>query len=266
MSNTLDQLLTKPISKFTLGTMTFGEQVSERDSYKILDFAFDKGINLIDVAEMYPVPTDRKTFGFSEEIVGRWFKKNPTKRTSLICATKISGPARNLDWIRGGGKINADDFEKACNASLSRLQTDVIDLYQIHWPIRHVPSFGQIYFDPSKDEQNIISIHEQLIALNTLVKAGKVRAIGLSNETPYGIHEFLRIAKDYDLPKIASVQNPYCLINRGIENAMDESLHRLSIPLLAYSPLAFGLLTGKYDQTGFTGLNAPSEARMTKFE
>lgn len=132
--------------------------------------------------------------------------------------------------------------------------------------MRHVPSFGQIYFDPSKDELNMMSIHEQLTALNTLVKAGKVRAIGLSNETPYGVHEFLRIAKEYDLPKIASVQNPYCLLNRGIENAMDESLHRLNIPLLAYSPLAFGLLTGKYNQSGFTGSHTPIDARMKKFE
>jgi aryl-alcohol dehydrogenase-like predicted oxidoreductase len=266
MFNTLDQLLNQPISKFSLGTMTFGEQVSERDSHHILDYALDHGINLIDMAEMYPVPAKRKTYGLCEEIIGKWFKKNSSKRANLICATKFSGPARNLDWIRGGGKIKAGDFEEACNASLTRLQIDVIDLYQIHWPIRHVPSFGQIYFDPSKDELNTISIHEQLTALNTLVKAGKVRAIGLSNETPYGVHEFLRIAKEYGLPKIASVQNPYCLLNRGIENAMDESLHRLNIPLLAYSPLAFGLLTGKYDQGGFTGTHAPSEARMKKFE
>lgn len=246
--------------------MTFGEQVSEHDSYQILDFAYDHGINLIDTAEMYPVPAQHQTYGLCEEIIGKWFKKNPSKRANLICATKISGPARNLSWIRGGGKIKAGHFEEACNASLRRLQTDVIDLYQIHWPIRHVPSFGQIYFDPTKDELNIMSIHEQLIALNSLVKSGKVRAIGLSNETPFGVHEFLRIAKEYDLPQIASVQNPYCLLNRGIENALDESLYRLNIPLLAYSPLAFGLLTGKYDQTGFTGGNAPTEARMTRYE
>ncbi|MEY4495560.1 MAG: hypothetical protein RL744_624 [Pseudomonadota bacterium] len=266
MVTTLDQLLNKPISKFTLGTMTFGEQVKEADSHRILDLAFDQGINLIDTAEMYPIPAQRETFGLCEKIIGSWFKKNPKKRSSLICATKISGPARNLDWIRGGNKIKASDFEEACNASLKHLQTDVIDLYQIHWPMRHVPSFGQIYFDPSKDELNMMSIHEQLTALNSLVKAGKVRAIGLSNETPYGVHEFLRIAKEYDLPKIASVQNPYCLLNRSVENAMDETLHRLNIPLLAYSPLAFGLLTGKYDRDGFSGTHVPAAARMIKFD
>lgn len=266
MFNTLDQLLNKPISKFSLGTMTFGEQVSECDSYQILDFAIDYGISLVDTAEMYPVPARSRTYGLCEEIIGKWFKKNPLKRANLICATKIAGPARNLDWIRGGGKVKASDFEEACNASLKRLQIDVIDLYQIHWPMRHVPSFGQIYFDPSKDESNMLSIHEQLIALQSLVKAGKVRSIGLSNETPYGVHEFLRIAKEYGLPQIASVQNPYCLLNRSIENAMDESLYRLNIPLLAYSPLAFGLLTGKYDQGGFDGTSSPSEARMTRYE
>jgi len=262
----LNQLLTQPISKLSLGTMTFGEQVNERDSHQILDCAFDHGINLIDTAEMYPIPANTKTYGLTEKIIGNWFKKNPQKRSNLICATKICGPARNINWIRGGLNLRAENFEEACNESLRRLRTESIDLYQIHWPIRHVPSFGQIYFDPLRDEAGQISIHEQLIALNKLVRAGKVRAVGLSNETPYGVHEFLRISREFNLPRIASIQNAYCLLNRSIENALDESISRLNLPLLAYSPLAFGLLTGKYDMSGFGGEFSPENARMTRYE
>jgi aryl-alcohol dehydrogenase-like predicted oxidoreductase len=148
---------------------------------------------------------------------------------------------------------------------LKRLQTDVIDLYQIHWPERHVPVFGMMYFDPSKDKIET-SIHEQLEALGQLVKAGKVRHIGLSNETPYGIHEFIRLAEQHGLPRVSTVQNPYCLTNRTFDNAMDESCHRLQVSLLAYSPLAFGALTGKYDQTGFEGEGAPANVRIGKYE
>ncbi|MDO9158218.1 MAG: aldo/keto reductase, partial [Burkholderiaceae bacterium] len=142
----------------------------------------------------------------------------------------------------------------ACDNSLRRLQTDVIDLYQIHWPARNVPAFGAVYFDPSKDKP-CASIHEQLDAMAELVKAGKVRAIGLSNETPYGVHEFVRLAEQHGLPRVATVQNPYCLINRTWENGLDETCHRLGVGLLAYSPLGFGLLTGKYDNGG---IHAPA--------
>ena len=141
----------------------------------------------------------------------------------------------------------------------------MIDLYQIHWPARNVPMFGMLYFDPSKDK-NVSSIHTQLEALGTLVKAGKVRAIGLSNETPYGVHEFVRLADQHGLPRMATLQNPYCLVNRTYENALDETMHRLGVSLLAYSPLAFGLLTGKYDKTGTEGPDAPPDARISKFE
>lgn len=254
------------VSALCLGTMTFGEQVNENISHQILDLAFERGINFFDTAEMYPVPASYGTYGNTEAIIGKWFKKNPSKRGKVICATKIAGPARGMPWIRGGVDIVAHDFEEACNQSLRRLQTDVIDLYQIHWPIRHVPSFGQIYFDPQKMQSNLLSIHDQLAALNKLVKAGKVRAIGLSNETPYGVHEFIRLAEQYDLPRIVSVQNPYCLINRSVENALDESLFRLGVSLLAYSPLAFGLLTGKYDDAGLIGESALSDARLTKYD
>jgi aryl-alcohol dehydrogenase-like predicted oxidoreductase len=145
------------------------------------------------------------------------------------------------------------------------LQTDVIDLYQIHWPERHVPAFGAVYYDPKK-ESSKTSIHEQLEALAKLVKAGKVRHIGLSNETPYGVHEFVRLAEQHGLPRVATVQNPYCLINRTYENGLDETCHRLNVSLLAYSPLGFGLLTGKYDDSGLLGEQAPKDGRMAKYE
>src|SRR5690606_16135968 len=140
----------------------------------------------------------------------------------------------------------------SCNASLKRLRTDVIDLYQIHWPERHVPAFGNLYYDPSS-ERSKTSIHEQLDAFAGLVKAGKVRSIGLSNESPYGVHEFVRLAEQHGLPRMETVQNPYCLINRSYENGLDETCHRLGVSLLAYSPLGFGLLTGKYDASGLVG-------------
>ena len=148
---------------------------------------------------------------------------------------------------------------------MKSLQTDFIDLYQIHWPVRSVPAFGAMYYDPTKDSEGT-SIHAQLEALHTLVKAGKVRAVGLSNETPYGVHEFVRLAHQYDLPRVATVQNPYCLLNRTVENGLDETMHRLGVSLLAYSPLAFGLLTGKYDASGLTGPDAPANARIAKYE
>ncbi len=161
--------------------------------------------------------------------------------------------------------MTAADIVASCEGSLCRLQTDVIDLYQIHWPERHVPAFGIKYYDPSK-ETSQTPIQEQLEALAGLVKAGKVRAIGLSNETPYGVHEFVRLADQHGLPRVASVQNPYCLLNRTWENALDETCHRLGVSLLAYSPLAFGLLTGKFDQSGTTGPDAPQGARMARYE
>ena len=148
---------------------------------------------------------------------------------------------------------------------MRRLQTDVIDLYQIHWPARHVPAFGMAHFDPAKDRPTL-SIHAQLEALGGLVKAGKVRAVELSNETPYGVHEFVRLAEQHGLPRVATIQNAYCLINRTFENALDETCHRLGVSLLAYSPLGFGLLTGKYDVSGATGPGAPADGRIARYE
>ena len=253
------------VSPICLGTMTFGEQVAEPDAFAILDRACGRGVNFLDTAEMYSVPARAETFGSTETILGRWFAQHPGQRQKVVLATKVAGPSRGMPWIREGKGMTAADIVASCEGSLRRLQTDVIDLYQIHWPERHVPAFGTRYYDPSK-ETSQTPIHEQLDALAGLVKAGKVRAIGLSNETPYGVHEFVRLAEQHGLPRVASVQNPYCLLNRTYENALDETCHRLGVSLLAYSPLAFGLLTGKFDASGTTGPGAPEGARMARYE
>ncbi len=252
------------VTPVCLGTMTFGEQVAEADAHAILAHALARGVNFIDTAEMYAVPARAETFGATESIIGRWFAQNPGVRQKLVLATKVAGPSRGMPWIRHGTGMTPADIVASCEASLRRLQTDVIDLYQIHWPERHVPAFGAKYYDPAK-ETSQISIHEQLQALAGLVQAGKVRAIGLSNETPYGVHEFVRLAEQHGLPRVATVQNPYCLINRSYENALDETCHRLGVSLLAYSPLAFGLLTGKYDDSGIEGPTAPQGARIASY-
>ncbi|MDB5966805.1 MAG: aldo/keto reductase [Polaromonas sp.] len=255
------------VTPICLGTMTFGEQVSEAVAHDILDRSLERGVNFIDTAEMYSVPTRAETFGATETIIGNWFAKNPSARSRMVLATKIAGPARGMAWVRNGSaNVTPADFEAACNDSLKRMKTDVIDLYQIHWPVRHVPAFGAVYFDPAKDNPDVTTIHAQLEALGQRVKAGKGRAIGLSNESPYGVHEFVRLAEQHGLPRVATVQNPYCLINRTVENGLDETMHRLGVSLLAYSPLGFGLLTGKYDKSGTEGPDAPKEGRIAKFE
>ncbi len=249
-----------------LGTMTFGEQVDEATAFAIMDRAVERGINFFDTAEMYAVPPRAETFNATEIIMGRWLAQRPGLRQKLVIATKVAGPSRGMPWIRGGSPdLTAHDIVAACEGSLQRLGTEVIDLYQIHWPARNVPMFGGLYFKPEHDAQ-VTSLHAQLQALGQLVKAGKVRAVGLSNETPYGVHEFVRLAEQHGLPRVATVQNAYCLLNRTVENALDETLHRLGVSLLAYSPLAFGLLTGKYDASGLTGPDAPAQARIAKYE
>lgn len=255
------------VSPVCLGTMTFGEQVSEAEAHAILDRALERGVTFLDTAEMYAVPARAETYNATEKILGNWFAARPGARQKMVLATKVAGPSRGMPWIRGGStNLTAADILAACDDSLRRLQTDVIDLYQIHWAVRHVPAFGAMYFDPAKDDPTVSTLHEQLEALGRLVQAGKVRAIGLSNETPYGVHEFVRLAEQHGLPRVATVQNPYCLVNRTVENALDETLHRLGVSLLAYSPLGFGLLTGKYDASGFTGPEAPLQARIARFE
>jgi len=253
------------VTPICLGTMTFGEQVNESVSHQILDRSLELGINFIDTAEMYSVPGKAETYGSTETIIGHWFAKRPEVRQKVILASKVAGPSRGMPWVREGQGMTAQDILKSCDASLKRLQTDVIDLYQIHWPERHVQSFGAMYFEPEKDKIET-PILAQLEALSQLVKAGKVRYVGLSNETPYGVHEFVRLAEQLGLPRVMTVQNPYCLVNRSFDNAMAESCHRLGVSLLAYSPLAFGTLTGKYDQSGLLGQNAPTQARLALFE
>ncbi len=254
------------VTPICLGTMVFGEQVDEPTSHAILSRSLERGVNFIDTAEMYAVPPRAETFNLTEKIIGNWIKANPGAREKLVIATKVAGPSRGMNWVRNGSSnLTAQDIIASCEGSLRRLKTDVIDLYQIHWPERHVPMFGQLYYDPAK-ETSQTPILEQLQALDTLVRQGKVRAIGLSNETPYGVHEFVRLAEQHGLPRVATVQNVYCLVSRGLENALDETLHRLGVSLIPYSPLGFGLLTGKYDASGFEGPGAPADGRIARYE
>jgi aryl-alcohol dehydrogenase-like predicted oxidoreductase len=255
------ELLVSPIC---LGTMTFGEQVDEPRAHAILDHAVARGVNFIDTAEMYSVPPRAETYGATETILGRWFAARPGVRQQVVLATKVAGPSRGMPWVRGGAaNLTPADIHAACDASLKRLQTDHIDLYQIHWPNRNAPSFGSIYFEPERDAE-YTSIHDQLDAFAALIKAGKVRHIGLSNETPYGVAEFVRIAEAHGLPRVLTVQNPYCLISRSLDNGLDETMHRLGVALIPYSPLGFGLLTGKYDERGIH--DPASTGRMALFE
>jgi aryl-alcohol dehydrogenase-like predicted oxidoreductase len=252
------------VGRVCLGTMTFGQQVGERDAHAILDRALERGIGFLDTAEMYAVPARAETFGATERILGSWFASRPGVRERVVLATKVAGPSRGMPWIRGGAAdLTKADIVAACDASLQRLRTERIDLYQIHWPNRNTPIFGGLYFDPKKDREQT-SIAAQLEAMQTLVRAGKVREVGLSNESPWGVSEFLRVAERDDLPRIASVQNPYALTNRTVDNGLDEMLYRSGTALLAYSPLAFGALTGKYDEVGLDGAEQPG--RMALFD
>jgi aryl-alcohol dehydrogenase-like predicted oxidoreductase len=253
------------VTPICLGTMTFGEQVDEATSHAILSRSLERGVNFIDTAEMYAVPVRAETYGATERIIGNWLKAQPSRRAQIVLATKVAGPARMAPWVRKGDGMTGADILRSCEASLKRLQCDVIDLYQIHWPERTVPAFGALYYDPSK-ERGKTPLREQLDALATLVQRGWVRHVGISNETPWGTHEFVRLAEQHGLPRMASIQNPYCLINRVYDNGLDETCHRLQVSLLAYSPLGFGLLTGKYDTHAPTDAAAPQDARMAKFE
>jgi len=232
------------VSTICLGTMTFGQQNDAVQAQRQLDYAIDQGINFIDTAEMYPVPPDPHTVHQTEIIVGQWLKKK--QRDNVIIATKVTGAGRNMGWIRDGVlAFDADNIRSAVDGSLSRLQTDYIDLYQLHWPERNTPMFGQYLFDPLQ-ERSFTPFAETLQALKMLVDEGKIRYVGVSNEWPWGIMQFLNAAKSQHLPRIVSVQNAYNLINRTFETALLEMCYREQISLLAYSPLAFGHLSGKY--------------------
>ena len=252
------------VSKVCLGTMTFGDQNSQLEAHEQLDYAVSEGINFIDTAEMYPVPPKAETYTRTETIIGQWLKNQ--RRDQLIIGSKISGPRRGLAWIRNNEfSLSPAVIRSALNDSLKRLQTDYLDLYQIHWPERNVPLFGQFAFDAANEidadgnEKQWVSIHNQLETLDDLVRAGKIRAIGLSNEQPWGVMEFLRLAKQYHLPRVATLQNGYNLLNRSMEFGLTEILYREQVSLLAYSPLAFGHLTAKYID------NPQAKGRVTQF-
>ena len=254
------------VSRICLGTMTFGEQVAPADAHRILDHALARGIDFIDTAEMYPVPARRDTYSQTESIIGDWLAARPGVRQRIVLATKVAGPSRNMDWVRNGSRnLTAAQIVQACDDSLRRLKTDCIDLYQIHWPNRNVPMFGGIYFDPAKDEA-FSPTRDLLEGLATLVAAGKVRHIGLSNETPWGLADFVHTAERHGLPRVVSVQNPYALVNRVADNGLDEALHRTGTALLAYSPLGFGTLTGKYDDAAGFDPAQPERGRIARFE
>lgn len=244
------------VSAICLGTMTFGQQNTESDAHAQLDYAVSQGINFIDVAEMYPVPPRAETYGLTEAYVGTWLRKQ--QRDRLYIATKAAGPSRGLGWIRGGPALNRKHITAALDESLRRLQTDYVDLYQLHWPERNVPMFGGYAFDPT-NEHDATPIHEQLEALANLVRAGKVRYIGLSNEHPWGVMEFLRLAREHGLPRLVSIQNAYNLLNRVYDYGLAETCFREHVSLLAYSPLAFSYLSGKYIA------NPQAKGRITLF-
>jgi aryl-alcohol dehydrogenase-like predicted oxidoreductase len=251
------------VSLITLGTMTWGEQNTEAQAHSQLDLAVERGVNLIDVAEMYPVPPKAETQGLSERYLGTWLKKSG-KRDQLLIATKATGPARkphNPRHIRGGiNHFDRKGLTEALHGSLERLQLDHVDLYQLHWPDRSVNIFGQLEYGHIADEQTV-AIDETLSILSEFVKEGKIRHIGLSNETAWGVAQFLRAAEKFNLERVVSIQNPYSLVNRLFEINLAEFSHREQVGLLAYSPLAFGALSGKY-------LNGarPAGGRLTLYE
>jgi aryl-alcohol dehydrogenase-like predicted oxidoreductase len=233
------------ISKICLGTMTFGEQNTEDQAHAQLDYALERGVNFIDTAEMYPVMPRGETQGRTEQHIGTWLK-NSGKRKDIILATKVAGPSRGMNWIRKGeNDLNAVNIRAAVETSLQRLQTDYIDLYQLHWPSRNAPIFGQKQFDPSL-ERPCVEVAETLAALTELVKEGKIRHIGVSNETSWGVSEFIKESEKQNASRVVSIQNAYNLVNRGFEQGLDETCFRENIGLLAYSPLAFGRLSNKY--------------------
>ncbi len=233
------------VSAVCLGTMTFGQQNSEAEGHAQLDRAVAAGINFIDTAEMYPVPARAETYGATERIVGSWLKRQA--RDQVVIATKAAGPARRMEWIRGGPlAFDLANLRRALEDSLQRLQTDYVDLYQLHWPARNQPMFGQWQFEPEQEREST-PLRETLEALAVLVQEGKIRQVGVSNEHPWGIMEFLRLAREHGLPAIASTQNAYNLINRLYDTGgLSEVCFRERVSLLAYSPLAFGHLSGKY--------------------
>ncbi|KAB1156910.1 aldo/keto reductase [Flavobacterium luteum] len=246
------------VSKICLGTMTFGEQNTEAEGHAQMDFALEKGINFFDTAEMYSVPGRKETYGSTEKIIGTWFKKSGN-RDKVILASKIAGPNPGLAYIRENMDFSPASIALSIEKSLTRLQTEYIDLYQLHWPERKTNFFGQRVFKVQDDgwEDNI---HNVLETLEGFIKQGKINHIGISNETPWGIMRYLEESKYHNLPRIKTIQNPYSLLSRLFENGSSEVCMRENVGLLAYSPLAFGVLSGKF----LTGESHP-KARITLF-
>ena len=247
------------VSALCLGTMTWGEQNTQRDAFAQIDRARDAGVNFIDCAEMYPVPPRGVTQGASERIIGEYFRQRGN-RDQWVLASKVAGPSRDMHHIRDGAtRFTRQHITAALEGSLKRLQTEHIDLYQLHWPDRHTNFFGQLGYQHDPEEQ-ITPIEDTLEVLDDLVRAGKIRHIGLSNETPWGTSRFLHLAETRGWPRIVSVQNPYNLLNRSFEIGLAEMAIREQVGLLAYSPLAFGLLSGKYENGA-----QPPKARLTLY-
>lgn len=247
------------VSLICLGTMTWGEQNTESEAFEQLDYATGAGVSFIDAAEMYPVPPRAETQGLTEQYLGNWLARRG-RRDDLVIASKVAGPGNGLTYLRNGPRLTRAHIREACEASLKRLQTDYIDLYQVHWPDRSTNFFGQLGYQPNPEESST-PIEETLEALDELVREGKIRQIGLSNETPWGTMEYLRLAREKGWPRAVSIQNPYNLLNRSFEVGMAEIAHREQAGLLAYSPLAFGMLSGKY-----LGESWPEKGRLTLFE
>ncbi|WP_144210885.1 NADP(H)-dependent aldo-keto reductase [Shewanella donghaensis] len=247
------------VSKICLGSMTWGEQNTQAQAFEQMDYAIGRGVNFIDTAEMYPVPPNAETQGETERIIGNYLKQRGN-RDSLVIASKVSAAGPKSDFVRPNMALDWVNIHQAVDASLERLQVDTIDLYQLHWPDRNCNYFGELLYDQLDDEHQT-PILETLEALVEVIRQGKVRYIGVSNETPWGLMQYLRLAEKHGLPRIVSVQNPYSLLNRSFEVGMSEISHREELPLLAYSPLAFGALTGKYENNQW-----PEKARLTLFK
>ncbi len=246
------------VSLICLGTMTYGQQNTQEEGFEQMDYAVEKGINFFDTAELYAIPPKEKTYGKTEEIIGNWFKLRKN-RDKIILASKIAGPG--LKWIRGGGsQYSPKSIEDALHNSLKRLKTDYIDLYQLHWPERNTNYFGDLDYEHDSNEKKWNGFESILHTLKKFINQGKIRYIGLSNETPWGFSKFLQIAEKENLPKVVSVQNPYNLVNRAYEVGMSEISIREKAGLLAYSPLAAGYLSGKYRNN-----QIPKNSRMDLF-
>ena len=248
------------VSVICLGTMTFGEQNTQQDGFDQMDYAVERGVNFFDTAELYAVMPRKETYGKTEEIVGNWFQEKKN-REKIILASKIASKSDGLEWIRQGSKtlgFDKKNMNAAIDESLKRLKTDYIDLYQLHWPERKVPKFGILDFEYDASDNDWTTVEEVLYNLDQLVKAGKIRYVGLSNETPWGVMKYMKLSEEKNLPRMMSIQNVYSLVNRVFDIHNSEVSIREKCGLLAYSPLAGGRLSGKY-----IGNKKPKNARYT---